>query len=297
MNYLVRRLFACGWQLVAASMLSFLLFSILPGTLYTIERMDPQRSSQFVDQLEKDAGLREPWPRRYGGWVSSCFHGDCGTSLSYGVPVLRLIGPRLSNTFRIALPGLLLAWLLGTGLALATAVLWRPMVALEPAAASVGMVPDVISIGVLLWLGVKLGLPITGPGLPILGLLISLCPVIFLHASSSLDAARNLPFVRLARQRGMAEQRLWLRYVAPAAASPLVTLGGLSIAAAIGSSLIVEVLTGWPGLGPLFLEAVQARDYAVVQTVVVLLAAILAVSNLIADLILYRIDPRIRVPR
>jgi peptide/nickel transport system permease protein len=69
----------------------------------------------------------------------------------------------------------------------------------------------------------------------------------------------------------------------------------MSLAAAIGSCFVVEVLTGWPGLGPMFLEAVQARDYPIVQTVVVLLALVLALSNLAADLLLFRLDPRIRM--
>jgi peptide/nickel transport system permease protein len=88
---------------------------------------------------------------------------------------------------------------------------------------------------------------------------------------------------------------LWRSYLFPAAANPLVSLAGLSLAGAIGSSLLVEVLLGWPGLGPMFLEAALTRDYPVVISVVMLLGTVLTISNLLADLVLYRLDPRIRL--
>ena len=158
------------------------------------------------------------------------------------------------------------------------------------------MVPDVIAVGLLLWLAVEAGIPIAGGWLPIVGLTSSLIPVVFLHASGEIRHARELEFVRIAESRGLSGSRLWLRFILRAAANPLVSLAGLSVAAMIASSFVVEVLTGWPGLGPLFLEAVQARDYPIVQSILMLLAVVLALSNLAADLALYRLDPRIRLP-
>jgi len=80
----------------------------------------------------------------------------------------------------------------------------------------------------------------------------------------------------------------------PAALNPLISLLGLSLGSLLSASLLVEIVTGWPGLGPLFLEAVMARDFAVVLAVVMLSAAFLLIGNLVADLLLYRFDPRIR---
>jgi peptide/nickel transport system permease protein len=158
------------------------------------------------------------------------------------------------------------------------------------------MIPDIVAVSLLLWLAVWMGLSITGPWLPIAGLAFAMAPVVFLHASIELRHARDFDFVRIAASRGISGGRLWLRYILRAAANPLVSLAGLSIAGAIGASFVVEVLTGWPGLGPLFLDAVQARDYPIVQTVLILLAAVLIFSNFAADLLLYRLDPRIRLP-
>ncbi len=290
MSYFLRRLLANLWQVAAVSVISFYLFSIAPGDFYSAEQFNPQRSANYLDQLRLESGLKESWPRRYLQWTKSCLQADCGTSLAYGVDVVRLLSPRFTKTMIITIPGLLLAWIVGLTLALAR--LRRP---LTPFAASAAMMPDLVSIALLLWGAVYLGLPITGVWLPVVGMVFALTPIVFLHAANGLESARELPFVRLAQQRGIKGLSLWMRYILPAAASPLISLAGLSFTAAIGTSLLIEVMTGWPGLGPLFLESVQTRDYPVVQTTVVFLAILLAFSNLLADLALYWIDPRIRV--
>ena len=282
-------------QLLVLSVLLFLFFRVLPGDIYTEQLADPQASRQTIEALRQAAGLRSSWPHRYRDWAVSCVRGDFGTSLAYGIPVSRLIAPRIQKTLAISVPALLLAWLLGTGGGL-LAVRFRWTITLDPGAAAAAMIPDVIAVSLMLWLAVWAGIRITGAWLPIVGLTFSLLPVVFLHVSQQVRQARELEFVRIAQSRGISGRRLWLRFILRAAANPLVSLAGLSVAATIGSSFVVEALTGWPGLGPLFLEAVEARDYPIVQTILMLLAAVLALSNLAADLALYRLDPRIRVP-
>ena len=295
MTFFVWRSLASLAQLVVLSVILFLFFRVLPGDIYTEALADPQASRQTIEALREAAGLRNSWPHRYRDWAASCVRGDFGTSLAYGIPVSRLIAPRIQKTLEIAVPALALAWLLGTGGAL-LAVRFRWTIPLDSGAAAATMVPDVIAVSLMLWLAVWAGMRITGAWLPIVGLTFSLLPVVFLHVSQQVRQARELEFVRIAESRGISGARLWLRFILRAAANPLVSLAGLSVAATIGSSFIVEALTGWPGLGPLFLEAVQARDYPIVQTVLMLLAAVLALSNLAADLVLYHLDPRIRLP-
>ena len=239
--------------------------------------------------MRRARGLERSWPRQYAAWIKSCARGEFGQSIAYGLPVSRLLAPRVGKTLQIAIPGLLLGWLIGLGGAL---LIRRP--AFDPGVAAAAMVPDVIVISLALWAAVAMGLSINGPWLPVLGLALSIIPIVYLHSSSELAKARALDFVRIAQSRGVHGARLWMGYILPAAANALVSLAGLSAAAAIGSSFIVEALTGWPGVGPMFLEAVQSRDYPVVLTTLTALSAVLIVSNLIADLVLYRLDPRIR---
>lgn len=294
MNFLLRRVLASLLQFMLLSLLISALFLLAPGDFFTTELADPQRSRQSLDALREARGMNQSWAARYLHWAGSSLRGDFGDSLAYGIPVGRLIAPRLRKTLEIAGIAWMLAWLFGLGGALAALKL-RVEGTFDPGVAAAAMIPDVVAVSVLLWLAVWVGFAITGRWLPIAGLVCAIAPMVFLHASGALREARELEFVRIAESRGISGPPLWLRYIVPAAANPLVSLAGLSVASAIGSSFVVEVLTGWPGLGPLFLEAVQARDFPIVQTVLMMLAAVLAVSNLIADLILYRLDPRIRI--
>lgn len=286
MIYLMGRALVGVLQLFVLSALMFVLFRVAPGDYYTAAAIEDPRIS-----VESLRGFQRSWVAEYGAWVLSCLHGELGESIAYRLPVRELLGPRVGKTMRVAVPGLLLAWIIGLGGAL---LFRRRSGAFDPGMSAAAMVPDVILTSVVLWVAVAAGLSITGAWLPVVGLTFSLVPVIFLHASSELRKASEAAFVRIAESRGVRGARLWLRYVLPAAGNPLVSLAGLSVAAAIGSSFVVEALTGWPGVGPMFLEAVQARDYPVVQTVLVGLSGVLVMGNLVADLALYRLDPRIR---
>jgi peptide/nickel transport system permease protein len=86
-------------------------------------------------------------------------------------------------------------------------------------------------------------------------------------------------------------------HLLPAAVNPLISLFGVSLGTLLSASLLVEVVMGWPGLGPLLLDAIMARDFAIVLAVVMLSTLFLVLGNLTADLLLYRFDPRIRAPR
>jgi peptide/nickel transport system permease protein len=103
-----------------------------------------------------------------------------------------------------------------------------------------------------------------------------------------------MPFIRAARAHGIGGSRLWLIYILPAAANPLLSLMGLWIGSLIGGSLVMEMLFSRPGLGPLFLDAVFSRDLDIVTAVMLLSALFLIVGNLASDLLLGILDPRVR---
>jgi peptide/nickel transport system permease protein len=106
--------------------------------------------------------------------------------------------------------------------------------------------------------------------------------------------ALNATFISAARGHGIPQWRLLLRHALPAAANPLITLFGFSLATLLSGSLLVEVITGWPGVGPVFLTAIYDRDFFVVVGVVLLSSLFLVTGNFLADMLLYASDPRIR---
>ena len=284
---------ACILQIVAISVIG--VFCVQRRARRFLFRPTPEPAIErtVAGAVEGGERTRQAVAERYSMWVRSALRGEMGTSLAYGVPVMMLIAPRISRTAAILLPSLLLGWTLGLAMALWAAR--RRDRLLEPTMSIAGMSPEVILISVLLWIAVYTGAPLTGAWLPITGLACIIVPLVFLHAFGTFLAARDAVFVRIAESRGVRPWRLWTRFVLPAASNPLISLLGPSLATAIGSSLVVEAMTGWPGLGPLFLEAVQARDYEVVQAVIVLMAVALTATNFVADLLLYWLDPRIRL--
>jgi peptide/nickel transport system permease protein len=131
--------------------------------------------------------------------------------------------------------------------------------------------------------------------LPVAVLVLGMLPTLVRHVRASMAEAIDSPFALSARAQGISRRRLLFRHLLPAAANPLISLFGFSLGTLLSASLLIEVVMGWPGLGPLFLEAIMARDFALVLAVVMLSASFLVVGNLLADILLYRMDPRIRM--
>jgi peptide/nickel transport system permease protein len=130
--------------------------------------------------------------------------------------------------------------------------------------------------------------------LPVAALVLVNLPILVRHVRASLLDVLSTPFILAARARGVPHRRLLFRDALKAAANPLISLFGLSIAALLSTSLVVELVMGWPGLGPLLLDAIAARDLHVVIGAVLCSTLLLLGGNLLADGLLYLADPRVR---
>ena len=130
--------------------------------------------------------------------------------------------------------------------------------------------------------------------LPVAALALSTVPLLVRHVRSAMMGVLGSGFLRAAQAHGIPRRTILYRYALPAAAHPLISLCGFSLGALLSGSLIVEVVMSWPGLGPLLLEAILARDLYLVIGGVMLSAIFLVTGNFIADLLLYWADPRIR---
>jgi peptide/nickel transport system permease protein len=130
--------------------------------------------------------------------------------------------------------------------------------------------------------------------LPVAALVLSSLPLLFRHVRAAVSEVLGAPFLRAAEAHGIPQRKLLYGYALRAAANPLISLFGFSIGALLSGSLLVEVVMSWPGLGPLLLEAILARDLYVVIGGVLFSTIFLVSGNLLADLLLYWADPRIR---
>jgi peptide/nickel transport system permease protein len=305
-------------MLAGVSVLSFLLADMAPGDFFGEMRLDPRMSEETVRALRARHGLDRPLPERYVRWVGSLLRGELGFSFAYGRPVAELIAPRARNTLLLTVSATVLVWLLAVPLG----VWWatrgqRPAgYALAGLTALLLAVPDLVVAFALLLLAVRTGwLPAGGMMslqagafsatgravdlaahlvLPVAALVIGALPVLVRHVRSAVADTLDAPFARAARAHGIPERRVLFRHVLPAAANPLISLFGLSLAGLLSMSLLIEVVMSWPGLGPLLLEAILARDLHLVLGPVLASTVFLLAGNLAADLLLLFADPRIR---
>jgi peptide/nickel transport system permease protein len=313
MRYIGRRLLHGLLLLVGVSVLSFVFAELAPGDYFAELRTDPRVSAEAVTALRAQYGLDRPLPVRYASWVASVLRGDFGYSLAYNSPVGPLLWGRVRATLLLTGTATFLAWLLALPLGIWNATArgtWRDSAA-KVVLSFLLAIPDLLWAIVFLMLAVETGwFPAGGmvsPGpervedvawhlvLPVAVLVLGMLPTLVRHVRASMAEAIDSPFALSARAQGIPRLRLLFRHLLPAAANPLISLFGFSLGTLLSASLLVEVVMGWPGLGPLFLEAIMARDFALVLAVVMLSASFLVVGNLLADMLLYRMDPRIRM--
>lgn len=295
--------------------MSFALLAIAPGNFFDELRLNPQISAQTIAALKAHYGVDRPLPVRYGLWLAALAKGEMGYSLQYQRPVGSLIWPRAKNTLLLTGIATLLAWTLALGWGLLEALKQGSWIDRLGGAfcALLLAIPDVLLGLLLLLFATKIGrFPATGItnlqsetaassgmlghlALPVIALTLGALPLLVRHVRSSMVLALHAPFVEAARAHGISNPRVIFGYVFPAAMNSLISLLGFSIGGLLSMSLLIEVVLGWPGLGPLVLEAMLARDTYVVMAAVMLSSVFLVFGNLAADALLYWNDPRIRM--
>ncbi len=319
MKYLARRFAYAAMLLGAISIFSFALLQWAPGSFFDSMRLDPHISAQTVNAMRARYGANGPFVMRYARWMRSLFRGDMGYSFAYGTAIGPLLWTRALNTLLLTLSATLLAWLIAVPVGIWSAAnknKWGEKIC-GAATSSLMTIPDLLLSLILLLLAVRTGwLPTggmisTGAAnasfwgeitdisrhliLPVAALTVSILPMLVRHIRSAMIDALESPFIRAARGHGIPRRRLLFVYALRAASNPLISLFGFSIAGMLSASLIVEVVLSWPGLGPLMVQSILARDVYVVIGIVMLSSVFLVAGNLVADVLLFVTDPRIRV--
>jgi len=318
MRYFLRRLMQATFLLIGVSILTFLFSTLAPGNYFDEMRLNPQISPETVAALRAQYQLDRPLPVRYGRWVNSLMHGEMGFSFAYNSPVAPLLWVRARNTLLLTVTATLIAWILALPLGIwgATTLGRLPDRALSGATAVLLVIPDLVLALGLLILAVRSGWFPTGGMfsvafdglstvqkfrdlawhmvLPVLVLVLSALPILVRHVRAAVAEVLDAPFLRAAASHGIPRKTLVYRYALRAAANPLISLFGFSVGSLLSGSLLVEVVMGWPGLGPLLLEAILARDLYVVIGGVLCSTVFLVAGNFFADVLIYWADPRIR---
>ena len=308
----LRRLLATVPVLLLVTAGVFALLHLTPGDPVDA-MMAESADASTKESLRRELGLDRPIAEQYAAWMGRLLRGDLGRSIRNGEPVLENVSRRIRPSLQLALLAMAIALTIAFPVAIASAVRHNTGVdRLGTTFALFGIcMPNFLLALLLIFVfGVTLRwLPISGyldpleegwSGLrslilPAVTLGLALAAVITRTLRSSLLEALAEDYVRTARAKGLSEWVVIRGHVLKNALIPVVTVLGLQLGTLIGGAVITEYIFALPGIGRLVVDAVFARDYPLVQGVILLIALGFIVSNLFVDLLYGYIDPRIRL--
>jgi len=310
-GFVARRLLYLVPVLIAVSLLTFLIASLLPGDLaYVI--LGDQATPEKVAALRHDMGLDEPIWWRYLSWLGHVLQGDFGRSFRTGQTVLQAVAERLPVSLELMVLAELGALAIGIPLAIACAVRSGSAFDRFMTGSAFGMlsVPAFLSAILLIYLfAVELRwLPATGYVpfeedpignlrsflLPALTLALGEWPVLMRVLRSDMIATLQEDYIAMARAKGLKPSRILLVHALKPSSLTLVTVTGINIGRLIGGTVIVESIFALPGIGRLLLGAIFTRDLIILQGAVLFVACGYVLLNFIVDMLYAVLDPRIR---
>ncbi|MEM9274480.1 MAG: ABC transporter permease [Cyanobacteria bacterium P01_F01_bin.143] len=319
--YIVKRLLQALLTLLLASALSFTIIQLAPGDYLDTLRNNPQISPERLEELQRQFGLDKSPVRQYWSWlVRVVTRFDFGESFVYFRPVTSLLTERIGNTLLLAISSIIITWAIALPLGIISAVKQNTLVDRSLRVLSyLGQgFPSFITALVLLFFA-----QLTSPLFPIGGMTSinhsdfsplmkvldigwhMVLPTIALSITSFaglqrltrgqlLDVLRQ-DYIQTARAKGLPENKVLYVHALRNAINPLITLIGFEFASLLGGSFIAEFFFNWPGLGRLILRAVQAQDLYLIMASLMMGATMLIIGNLLADLLLKAVDPRIKL--
>ena len=319
--YVVKRILQGLLTILLASILSFIIIQLAPGDYLDTLKQNPKIAEETIKQLTNQFGLDKPWYVQYWRWfVQVVTQLDFGTSFVYNRSVASLLGERIPATLLLAISSIIITWLIAIPLGILSAVKqssWTDKILRVVSYLGQGF-PSFITALVLLIIAQYLSpfLPVGNMTslnhtelspigkildiawhmiLPTIALSItSFAGLMRLMRGQMLDVMRQ-DYIQTARAKGLPEDKVIYAHGLRNAINPLITLLGFEFASLLGGSFIAEFFFNWPGLGRLILQAVTAQDLYLVMGSLTMGATMLIVGNLLADLLLKAVDPRIKL--
>lgn len=310
--YLLRRLGAIVIVLAIVTLAVFGITMVLPGNA-ALMILGEHATAESLAAMERQLGLDRPIWVQYGTWVRGVLHGDFGMSLRLSLPVAKVVGEAFWNSAWLALMALaavtVIAIPLGALAALRRGSVWDLVIGLFSYVGTA--MPEFVTATLLLILFASPEWPVMPAGgfvapsedfadflrhavLPAGTLGLILMAHISRQVRSEMSEVLASDYIRAARLKGLRGRRVVWRHALPNSMAPAVAVISLDIGYLLGGIIVVEEIFAWPGLGRTLIYALQNRDLPVIQAITLLLAVVYALSNLIADLVIAWLDPRVR---
>jgi peptide/nickel transport system permease protein len=301
-RFVASRLLRAGLTVLAVMTFAFVVLRLSGDPAQVL--LGPDVPMNVVRDFRQRWGLDDPIWRQYLSYLGAMLQGDFGLSMRDRSPAIELVLERVPATLQITIPALILQLSLGIPAGI-YAALHRGAAADRGVIllAIIGFTVPSFVLGLVLVLifSVTLGyLPSGGSDtalhaiLPILTLSIGGIGVLARFSRSAMIEVMGQPYIRTASAKGVKWGDVVRGHALPNAAAPIVTIVGFMVGSLIAGAIVVETIFSWPGMGRLLIDSVTNRDLAVVQCILLLVAAVMVVSNLIVDLLYGWLDPRLR---
>ncbi|GGE26335.1 ABC transporter permease [Pullulanibacillus camelliae] len=312
MAYILRRLVFLCLTLVFISIITFLVFRILPGDPVQI-MLGPDADPARITAVRHQLGLDQPLFEQYIHLIQGFVKGDLGESLRFSMPVKTLILARLPLTFSLALMSLVIVVFVSIPLGVLAAIRknsWGDIIL--SSITQVGMAIPTFFVGMLLMILFGSMFRLFSPGgyipwgesffgalgsllLPALTIAIPQIAVCFRYVRNEILEQTTMDYVRTARGKGATERATLFKHILRNSLIPVLTVFGLILAEVIAGTIVVEQVFSLPGIGTLLITSVSGRDFPVVQGLVLYIAFVVVCINFIVDLLYRVLDPRIRL--
>jgi ABC-type dipeptide/oligopeptide/nickel transport system permease component len=301
--YIRRRLLQSILVVWGVSVLVFFLLRLAPGDPVSL-LLSETASPEQMEAVREKWGLNDPIPVQYMVFLNHALHGDLGDSLFFQEPAMSVLLERMPATLQLSAVALLISLSVAIPVGMLSALrrdsIWDY---LGTGLAMLGQAIPPYWLGIMLILvfSVDLGwFPTSGRGtiwhliLPAITLGSVLMALITRLVRSGMLDVLSEDYIRTARAKGLHERRVIVRHALRNILIPLVTVVGLQLGALFGGAVITESIFAWPGVGRLALQAINARDYPLVQASVLFISVIYVFLNLAVDILYVYLDPRIR---
>ncbi|MFC5608450.1 glutathione ABC transporter permease GsiC [Variovorax soli] len=302
-QYIIKRLLGLLPTLLIVAVLVFLFVHMLPGDPARLAA-GPDAGPETVALVRQELGLDKPLPQQFLNFFGNMLQGDFGTSLRSRRPVATEIADRFMPTLMLTITSMAWAVLFGMTIGIVSAVYrnqWPDRIGMTLAVSGISFPAFALGMLLMQLFSVQLGwLPTVGADswkhyiLPSLTLGAAVAAVMARFTRASFVEVIQEDFVRTARAKGVSEKWVVLKHCLRNALIPVVTMMGLQFGFLLGGSIVVEAVFNWPGLGRLLVEAVDMRDYPVIQTLVLLFSLEFILINLVVDVLYGLINPTIR---
>ncbi|MGX7012866.1 oligopeptide ABC transporter permease [Vagococcus silagei] len=315
---ILRRVLLMIPQIIVLSLFIFILAKAMPGDPFT-GLINPNTDPETIEKMRIAAGLNDPWYEQYARWITNALQGDFGRSFLFKLPVSDLIGSRVGNTIWLSVFTVILTYAIALPLGLLSGRYqdsWLDKTVVVYNFVSFAIPIFIFALLMLFIFGYRLEwFPTTGsvssaaePGtlgfvwsriyhmiLPAISQALLATTVTIQYLRNEVIDAKQLDFVRTARAKGVPTNKVFTRHIFRNASLPIAAQLSYEITALISGSVVIEQTFAYPGIGKLFIDAINGRDYSVITALVLILGIVTIMGNLISDIVMSIVDPRIRI--